>query len=116
MGELSGKACVPCSGSTPRLGDVEIEVFRNKIDSGWIVEDGRSLTRKFKFHNFKEALAFTNSVGAIAEKEGHHPDILLAWGKVEVTLTTHKIGGLSENDFILASKIDDITKTKNEMI
>lgn len=77
---------------------------------GWsIAEDGLSIHRLFTFKDFKEALAFTNQIGALAEDEGHHPDIELAWGKVAVTLSTHAIGGLSENDFILAAKISALS-------
>lgn len=74
----------------------------------WKVEEEKKLRREFKFKDFKEALAFVNKIGAIAEEEGHHPDIELGWGKVEVELSTHAIGGLSVNDFIMAAKIDKI--------
>jgi 4a-hydroxytetrahydrobiopterin dehydratase len=77
---------------------------------GWtIAEDGLSLSREFTFKNFVEAMDFANKITPIAEREGHHPDLLISWGKVIVTLTTHAIGGLSENDFILAAKMNDIT-------
>ena len=77
--------------------------------SGWEIVSGRSLRKNFKFPNFAAALAEVNRIGAIAEAEGHHPDILLGWGKVQVEISTHAIAGLSENDFILAAKIDAIT-------
>ena len=76
---------------------------------GWsLSQDAKSISNTFKFKNFKEALAFANGVGGVAETEGHHPDLLVGWGKVGVTLTTHTIGGLSENDFIIAAKIDEL--------
>jgi 4a-hydroxytetrahydrobiopterin dehydratase len=75
----------------------------------WVLsQDAKSISKKFEFKNFAEALAFVNKVGAIAESEGHHPDIELGWGKVNITLTTHAIGGLSQNDFIVAAKINNI--------
>ncbi len=74
----------------------------------WEVVDGHHLKRRFKFKNFAEALVFVNRVGAIAEREGHHPDISFGWGYVEITLFTHAVKGLSENDFILAAKIDKL--------
>jgi 4a-hydroxytetrahydrobiopterin dehydratase len=74
------------------------------------VVEGHHLDREYRFHDFREALAFTNAVGEIAEAEGHHPDIHLAWGLVRITLWTHKIGGLSENDFVLAAKVDRLPR------
>lgn len=79
-----------------------------ELQPDWKVVDDHHLERSFKFKNFKEALEFTNAVAKIAEQEQHHPDIYLAWGKVKITLWTHKINGLSENDFILAAKIDKL--------
>ena len=79
-----------------------------KLANDWRVVDGHHLEKDYKFKNFVEALDFTNRVGAIAEAQGHHPDILLSWGRVEVTLWTHKIDGLTESDFIMAAKIDNL--------
>ena len=108
MGELSEKHCVACEGGVPSLRSEEIEGLRPKIDPGWSVENDHHLEREFKFKDFNGALGFTNRVGEIAEAEGHHPNIELAWGRVKVTLWTHKAMGLTENDFILAAKIDEL--------
>ncbi|SHJ48650.1 pterin-4-alpha-carbinolamine dehydratase [Dethiosulfatibacter aminovorans DSM 17477] len=106
MTELTAKSCVPCSLGTPTLEEKEINEYIKNLSEAWEVIEYKRIERKFKFNDFKEALDFTVKVGELAELEGHHPDIMLSWGKVVVTLTTHKIGGLSENDFILAAKID----------
>jgi 4a-hydroxytetrahydrobiopterin dehydratase len=82
--------------------------LRRQLGEGWKVVDEHHLAKDYSFKDFKEALDFTNRVGALAEEEGHHPDIHLAWGKVKITLYTHSIGGLSENDFILAAKADSV--------
>jgi 4a-hydroxytetrahydrobiopterin dehydratase len=105
MSELASKNCVPCRGGTPPLAGKELEALAKEVPD-WKVIDGHHITRAFKFKNFVDALAFVNKVGALAEQQGHHPDICLAWGKAEVTTWTHSINGLSESDFILASKID----------
>lgn len=105
---LSSGHCVPCEGGTLPIDKESAEVLLNNI-SGWsLSEDSKSIHKECIFKDFKEALAFTNSVGSIAEAEGHHPDITLSWGKVGITLSTHAIEGLSGNDFILAAKIDEI--------
>jgi 4a-hydroxytetrahydrobiopterin dehydratase len=90
----------------PPLKGEALAALRTQIDPAWEVIEEHHLARAFKFRNFVDALAFVNKVGALAEEQGHHPDIFLAWGKVRVELSTHKIGGLSESDFILAAKID----------
>lgn len=109
MTELKDKKCVPCSEGAPTLEPEEVENFLKDLEEGWEVkDDNRFIEKTYKFKNFKEALDFTNKIGAIAEEEGHHPDIFLSWGKVVVNLWTHKINGLHENDFIMASKIDNI--------
>lgn len=105
MNELSKKKCVPCSKGTPPLKGTKITPLLQQL-KGWKVVDEHHLEKEYSFPNFKEALAFTNKVGQIAEQEGHHPDIYLSWGKVKIQLFTHKISGLSENDFILAAKCD----------
>ena len=89
----------------------EAQALLKEIPSWILSPDSKNISKQFKFRNFAEALAFTNQVGEIAEAEGHHPGIALLWGKVGVTLSTHAIGGLSENDFILAAKIDQISST-----
>lgn len=102
---LTEKKCVPCSGDVPPLSAEEIARLRPELPE-WAVVDDHHLARTWRFDDFAQALAFTNRVGALAEEEGHHPDILVAWGRVEITLWTHAIGGLSESDFVLAAKID----------
>ncbi|MDP2676225.1 MAG: 4a-hydroxytetrahydrobiopterin dehydratase [bacterium] len=111
MDDLTQKKCVPCEGGTPPLKKENIEEFHRQVP-GWAVADNhRKISRDFKFKDFKEALAFVNKVGDIAETEGHHPDILIhSWNKVSIELWTHAIGGLSDNDFIMAAKIDALLK------
>lgn len=108
MTELLSKKCVPCSVGVPTLKEEEINKYLKDLKEGWEVVDNKYIEKTYKFKDFQEALHFTNKVGEIAESEGHHPDIFLAWGKVQIKLWTHKIGGLHENDFILAAKIDNI--------
>ena len=106
---LADKKCVPCRGGVPPLKGEELKMLRDNI-SEWQVVSEHHLHREFRFPDFKQALDFVNRVAAIAEQEGHHPDILLAWGKVGITLWTHTIDGLTESDFILAAKIDRVSK------
>lgn len=107
---LTQKKCVACEGGVPHLTEKEIFDFLAQLKKGWTIQAGEHvLTKEFTFKNFKEALAFTNQVGAIAEAEGHHPEIILGWGKVKVSLWTHAINGLTENDFIVAAKIDQLS-------
>lgn len=108
MSKLSEQKCVPCSVGTPPMEEEEIKKYQKELKDDWEVVDNHHLEKKLKFKNFKEALDFTNKVGEIAEEEGHHPDIFLAWGKVELTVLTHKIDGLSESDFVFAAKVDEI--------
>ena len=106
---LDQKTCVPCRGGVPPLkGPALAELNAQTPD--WKVINEHHLTRPFTFPDFKAALDFVNKVGALAEAQGHHPDIVLKWGKVEVTLWTHKIDGLTESDFIIAAKIDTIPR------
>lgn len=102
---LAEKHCVPCSGDVPALKGKDLHSFTERLPQ-WSVVAEHHLFRSFGFPDFKKALAFVNSIGEVAEQEGHHPDICLTWGKVEVTIFTHKIKGLSESDFVLAAKID----------
>ena len=104
--DLAKKKCVPCEAGTPALKDREVNEFLKQI-SGWTLKDGH-LFKKFKFKNFIEAMKFLNSVADIAENEGHHPAFCVHYSKVEIEIWTHAINGLSENDFILAAKIDNI--------
>ena len=108
---LAAKHCVPCRGGVPPLAGQELEKLSTQFPD-WKVIDGHHITKSFKFPDFKKALDFVNRVGAVAEEEFHHPDILLAWGRAEVTTYTHKINGLTENDFILAAKIDQAFSAK----
>jgi 4a-hydroxytetrahydrobiopterin dehydratase len=104
---LASEECVPCRGGVPPLKGEELDALRRELGGAdWNVVHEHHLEREFRFRNFAEALAFTNKVGAIAEEQGHHPDIFLAWGKVRVTIWTHKIDGLTRSDFVLAAKID----------
>ncbi len=105
MTELADKTCVPCRGGVPPLTGSELNALLKNIPN-WSVINEHHLHREYRFPDFKQALDFVNRVGAVAEEQGHHPDMLLAWGKVEVTLWTHKINGLTEGDFIMAAKID----------
>lgn len=106
MSELNRKKCVPCSAGAEPLGEDKIKELLPQIDEGWEVKDNKKIEREFRFNDFKEALAFTNQVGALAEEEGHHPVLITSWGRVLVRLYTHVIDGLHENDFIMAAKID----------
>ncbi len=103
--DLAAKTCVPCHGGVPVLSEAEQQGLLARV-ADWQLVDGHHLRRNFEFRDFVSALAFVNSVGEIAEKQGHHPDIHLAWGKVGVEIWTHAVDGLTESDFILAAKID----------
>ncbi|NIN11414.1 MAG: 4a-hydroxytetrahydrobiopterin dehydratase [Gemmatimonadales bacterium] len=105
--ELAAKQCVPCRGGIPPLKGEEINVLLEKLGGSWKVMDEHHLEKEYSFRDFAEALAFTNKVGGIAEDQGHHPDIYLAWGKVGLKIWTHKIDGLTESDFVLAAKADE---------
>ena len=104
---LADQKCVPCQGNVPALKGQDIQKLLGQLE-GWTVISEHHLAKRFTFPNFKEGLDFVNRVGAIAEEEGHHPDIFLAWGKVEITIFTHKADGLTESDFVLAAKIDRV--------
>jgi 4a-hydroxytetrahydrobiopterin dehydratase len=102
---LADKTCVPCRGGVPPLEGDALKALQTELPD-WDVVAGHHLHKLFRFPDFQKALDFVNRVGAIAEEQGHHPDILLAWGKAEVTTYTHKIDGLTESDFVLAAKIN----------
>ena len=107
--ELNQKKCKPCEGGIPALRSQEIPHYQKKLKTNWQVIDNHTrIQQTYPFKNFREALDFANKVGEIAEEEGHHPDLHVYFGKVVVDLTTHAIGGLSENDFIMAAKIEDL--------
>jgi 4a-hydroxytetrahydrobiopterin dehydratase len=104
---LADRECVPCRGGIPPLTREQIAPLLAQLD-GWVVVDDHHLTKTWAFEDFATALAFVNRVGQVAEDNGHHPDVYLAWGKVRIDLFTHKIDGLSESDFILAAKCDQV--------
>ena len=111
MDDLFKKKCQPCEGGSMPFDISEIHKYQKKVDGWNILEDKKKkffLNKKFDFKNFAESQKFINKVGEISESEGHHPDISFGWGYAEVKITTHAIEGLSENDFILAAKIDQI--------
>ena len=108
MTDLASKNCIPCRGGVPPLAGKELDSLAKQVPE-WKVVDGHHIVRLFKFPNFVQALAFVNKVGELAEVQGHHPDILLAWGRAEITTWTHSINGLTESDFILAAKIDALS-------
>jgi len=111
MDDLIKKKCVPCEGGAVPFDISEIHKYQKKVD-GWDVAKNEKdiffLEKNFKFKNFKDSQNFVNNVSKISEEEGHHPDIIFGWGYAKINITTHAIEGLSENDFILAAKIDQI--------
>lgn len=111
MSDLASKQCVPCRGGVPPLKGAELEALHRQLPS-WQVVNEHHLEKSFHFPDFVQALAFTNRVGQLAEEQGHHPDIYLTWGRVDIKIWTHKIDGLTESDFILAAKIDGLAQEK----
>lgn len=107
--QLAEQDCVPCRGGVPPFGPEQIAPLLQELD-GWKAESNHHLTKSYDFPDFMTALAFTNRVGALAEEQGHHPDIALSWGKVKLTLFTHAIDGLALSDFVLAAKIDRLPR------
>tara|TARA_Y100000591_G_scaffold220577_1_gene192030 strand:- start:181 stop:525 length:345 start_codon:yes stop_codon:yes gene_type:complete len=111
MNDLTNKRCVPCEGGVKAFDITEIHKYQKKVDGWSVVKDEKDnylLEKKFIFKNFIQSQNFINEVGKISEQEGHHPDINFGWGYAKINITTHAIEGLSENDFILAAKIDEI--------
>lgn len=108
--ELSKKPCLPCRGGVPPLESEAIGGLLRLLGNNWQVVKNHHLEKEYEFKDFKEALAFTNAVGAIAEEVNHHPDILTSYGKTTVTIFTHKIDGLTESDFIFAAKVEEASK------
>ncbi|MFQ5719855.1 MAG: 4a-hydroxytetrahydrobiopterin dehydratase [Acidobacteriota bacterium] len=106
--DLASKQCVPCRGGVPPLSGEAIKTLRQQLGPGWQVIDEHHLEKEFRFENFAEALAYVDRVGAMAEEQGHHPDLLLTWGKVRLTIWTHKIDGLTESDFIFAARAETL--------
>src|ERR1700694_5979849 len=107
MADLAGKTCVPCRGGVSPLKGKELQDLAKQVSGGKVIND-HHITKSFTFPDFKAALAFVNKVGEVAESQGHHPDVLLGWGKAEITTWTHKINGLTESDLILAAKLDQL--------
>ena len=105
MKTLADRECKACQGDVPRLQPEQRSALERELNHGWRVVQNHHLEKEFEFEDFKQALAFTNRVGDLAEDVGHHPDIYLAWGKVRITLWTHQTDSLSETDFILAARI-----------
>ena len=111
MSDLLKKKCVPCEGGVIPFDISEIHKYQKKVDGWDIIKNDKDvffLEKNFKFKNFQNSQNFVNDVGKISEEEGHHPDITFGWGYAKINITTHAIEGLSENDFILAAKIDQI--------
>src|SRR5580658_8405440 len=108
MSDLAQKECVPCKGGIPPLAGHDLARLAQQVNAGWRVVNEHHLERDFKFQDFRQALQFTNRVGELAEAQNHHPNIYLAWGKVKLTLWTHKIDGLTESDFVFAAKVDQL--------
>jgi 4a-hydroxytetrahydrobiopterin dehydratase len=106
---LAEKSCVPCKGGVPPLDAEAVAQYLALVD-GWQAPNAHHLTKTYRFPDFKSALGFVDAIGAMAEEQGHHPDIYLAWGKVRVDVWTHKIDGLTESDFIFAAKCDALLK------
>ncbi len=103
---LADQSCVPCRGGVPPLSGERISALLQELEPGWALNDRQHLERTYPFPNFADALAFLNRVGNVADIEGHHPDLYLAWGQCRVEIWTHKIQGLTESDFFLAAKAD----------
>ncbi|MDE2040880.1 MAG: 4a-hydroxytetrahydrobiopterin dehydratase [Patescibacteria group bacterium] len=105
---LSSQKCVPCEVGGEPMKAEEIELYTKDVPTWKISSDQKSISKKFTFRDFKEALAFVNKVGAVAEEQGHHPDITFTYGEATIVFTTHALKGLSPNDFIMAAKVDKI--------
>jgi 4a-hydroxytetrahydrobiopterin dehydratase len=105
--ELKAKKCKPCEGEVEPLQGDELRDMAQRISEGWEIVDEHHIKKLYRFDDFRQALDFTKRVGEIAEEQGHHPDIFLTWGKVEIKVWTHQVDGLTENDFILAAKADE---------
>ena len=104
--ELASRACVPCRGGTPPLSADSAKKYQKAVPRWSLFEGSARIVRRFEFRDFVQAMEFVNRVAGLAETQGHHPDIAIHWNKVDLELWTHAIGGLHENDFILAAKID----------
>ncbi len=105
---LAQKECVPCKGGVPPLEGEPLRELQRELNADWKVVDEHHLEKRFEFPDFRTALDFTVKVGKLAEQQGHHPDLHLSWGEVRVEIWTHKIEGLTESDFVLAAKIEEL--------
>ena len=105
---LAARECEPCHGGVPPLEGEELDALLDELPSDWEVVDGHHLAKTFEFEDFVSGLDFVNEVGELAEEQGHHPDLHLSWGEVRVEVWTHAIDGLSDNDFVLAAKIEQL--------
>ncbi|HHO53898.1 MAG TPA: 4a-hydroxytetrahydrobiopterin dehydratase [Deltaproteobacteria bacterium] len=108
MSDLASQTCEPCRGGVDPLDQAAIDALLPQLGEGWEAIDGHHLTRTWSFPDFAQALAFVDAIGALAEEQGHHPDLSLSWGRVRIELYTHKIDGLHLADFVLAAKIDEL--------
>jgi 4a-hydroxytetrahydrobiopterin dehydratase len=109
---LAEKACIPCRGGVPPMELPKAQELLKELGEGWqLTYEGKHLERTYPFKNFAEAMSFANRVGEVADKEGHHPDLHVAWGKCRMEIWTHKINGLTESDFYLAAKADRAFKS-----
>ncbi|MBI5241441.1 MAG: 4a-hydroxytetrahydrobiopterin dehydratase [Elusimicrobia bacterium] len=106
---MAQRECIPCRGGVPPLEGEALRRLLAELGGGWDCADGKRLVKEFKFPDFKSALAFADRVGELAERVNHHPELTVAWGRAAVSLWTHKIGGLTEADFVFAAKVDALT-------
>ncbi|MFH1811078.1 MAG: 4a-hydroxytetrahydrobiopterin dehydratase [Pseudomonadota bacterium] len=114
MSDLAQRSCEPCRGGVPAMSKSDIDPLLAQLD-GWQVVDFHHLTKTYRFDDFAQGLDFVNLLGAVAEREGHHPDLHLSWGQVRVDIWTHKIDGLTESDFVLAAKSDEMFRMREQM-
>ena len=110
LSPLASKDCVPCKGGVAPISGEGLTALYAALGGGWNVVNEHHLEKEFRFPDFRTALGFTNRIGELAESVNHHPDIQLSWGKVKVTVWTHKIGGMSEADFVFAAKVDALPR------
>ena len=114
MSDLASKSCVPCQGGVLPLAGEQLTDLQQRLGGDWRVVDGHHLETEYRFPDFAQALEFVTRIGEVAEAEGHHPDLELSWGRVGVNLHTHKIDGLTESDFVLAAKIDQLDRANSQ--